>query len=532
MYKSVAAVAALIATVNAQGVGTNVAEQHPKLSWSKCSGTGGAQCSAVNGEVVIDANWRWLHSKTGTTNCYTGNKFDSSLCPNNQACTSNCVLEGAQYAETYGVQTSGNQLSIGFVTRSQGTNIGSRMYLMENESRYQMFTLLGNEFTFDVDVSQLGCGLNGALYFVSMDDDGGKAKYSTNTAGAKYGTGYCDAQCPRDLKFISGLANSEGWTPSTGDINAGVGGSGSCCSEMDIWEANSFATAFTPHPCTTVGQTRCNGANCGGTYAGDGNRYKGVCDPDGCDFNSYRQGVKNFYGPGGSFTVDTTKKVSVVTQFIKGSNGNLSEIKRFYVQNGKTIANSQSTIAGATGNSITDKFCAGQKAAFGDITDFQKKGGLAQMGKAVASPMVLVMSLWDDVSFLSPRIFPYESSLTFNLSSTTRTCSGSTPLSPSASLAPVSTVVAALQALVSPATLRTPPATPRSSSPTSSSDPSTPPSASKRLALHVRPRAAKRYPFHEELHSIPAAFQPTSFAETPWMMTMTKIVTLLSALMI
>lgn len=37
-----------------------------------------------------------------------------------------------------------------------------------------------------------------------MDLDGGKAKYPSNTAGAKYGTGYCDSQCPRDLKFIAG----------------------------------------------------------------------------------------------------------------------------------------------------------------------------------------------------------------------------------------------------------------------------------------------------------------------------------------
>jgi hypothetical protein len=75
---------------------------------------------------------------------------------------------------------------------------------MNGADKYQMFELLGNEFTFDVDVSKLGCGLNGALYFVSMDEDGGKAKYSDNKAGAKYGTGYCDAQCPRDLKFIDG----------------------------------------------------------------------------------------------------------------------------------------------------------------------------------------------------------------------------------------------------------------------------------------------------------------------------------------
>jgi cellulose 1,4-beta-cellobiosidase len=75
---------------------------------------------------------------------------------------------------------------------------------MESDTKYQMFTLLGNEFTFDVDASNLPCGLNGALYFVSMDQDGGASKYPGNKAGAKYGTGYCDSQCPRDLKFING----------------------------------------------------------------------------------------------------------------------------------------------------------------------------------------------------------------------------------------------------------------------------------------------------------------------------------------
>ena len=46
-----------------------------------------------------------------------------------------------------------------------------------------MFNLIGNEFTFDVDNSQLPCGLNGALYFVSMPQKGHGAP------GAKYGTG-------------------------------------------------------------------------------------------------------------------------------------------------------------------------------------------------------------------------------------------------------------------------------------------------------------------------------------------------------
>jgi cellulose 1,4-beta-cellobiosidase len=109
------------------------------------------------------------------------------------------------------------------------------MYLMSSEGKYEMFYLLGNEFTFDLDASNVGCGLNAALYFVSIDEDGGMSKNWTNKAGAKYGTGYCDSQCLTDLKFIDGLANSENWTASNNDANTVAGSRGSCCSEMDIW---------------------------------------------------------------------------------------------------------------------------------------------------------------------------------------------------------------------------------------------------------------------------------------------------------
>ena len=97
-----------------------------------------------------------------------------------------------------------------------GTNIGARMYLLEDESHYKMFNLLNREITFTIDSSNLPCGLNGALYFVEMDADGGAAKFPTNQAGAKYGTGYCDAQCPHDVKFISGEANILNWTNAEG----------------------------------------------------------------------------------------------------------------------------------------------------------------------------------------------------------------------------------------------------------------------------------------------------------------------------
>ena len=158
--------------------------------------------------VVLDSNWRWLHSVDSDDNCYTGNEWDETLCPDPDTCATNCALDGADYTETYGITASDDSLTLTFVTEGEySTNIGSRVYLMEDDSSYQLFNLKNQEFTFDVDVSNLPCGLNGALYFVEMSADGGASEYPTNKAGAKYGTGYCDAQCPHDVKFINGAVS-------------------------------------------------------------------------------------------------------------------------------------------------------------------------------------------------------------------------------------------------------------------------------------------------------------------------------------
>jgi hypothetical protein len=73
---------------------------------------------------------------------------------------------------------------------------------MESDSKYQMFNVIGKEFTFDVDVSKLPCGLNGALYFVEMAADGGMGK-GNNKAGAKYGTGKLTEGLHSPFKLIS-----------------------------------------------------------------------------------------------------------------------------------------------------------------------------------------------------------------------------------------------------------------------------------------------------------------------------------------
>lgn len=106
------------------------------------------------------------------------------------------MLEGADYAGTYGITTNGSALNLVF------GNGGSRVYLLDSDGNYKNFHVLNQEFTFDVDVSQLPCGFNGALYFSEMPVDGGLS--DTNKAGAAYGTGYCDSQCPKDVNFFAG----------------------------------------------------------------------------------------------------------------------------------------------------------------------------------------------------------------------------------------------------------------------------------------------------------------------------------------
>ncbi|KAF7299094.1 Glucanase [Mycena indigotica] len=381
-----------LAVAHGQQVATLQAENHPALPMQQCTAPG--SCTTLNTAVVLDSNWRWTHSVNGSTNCYTGNTWDKTLCPDPTTCATNCALDGADYPGTYGISTSGSALTLKFKT---GSNVGSRVYLTApGGTAYQMFKLINQEFTFTVDMSHLGCGLNGALYFSEMDSDGGLARFPGNKAGAKYGTGYCDSQCPRDLKWIGGQANVVNWTGSASDANSGTGSTGTCCNEMDIWEANQYGSAYTPHPCSVTKQTACTGLDCGS----GSDRYNGICDKDGCDFNSWRMGNQQFLGSGSGFTIDTTKPITVVTQFISsngGSSGSLSEIRRVYVQNGKVIANSNSNIAGVTtSNSITDSFCTQQKTAFGDTNSFSARGGLNTMGGSLSRGMVLSLSVWDD----------------------------------------------------------------------------------------------------------------------------------------
>lgn len=378
----------------AQQIGTNTPEVHPQLPSQKCTLSSG--CTTVNTALVLDSQYRWLHSKDGYTSCQSGSGWDPTLCPDGVSCAENCAVEGVDYSG-YGIAVEGDAVTMRLFLRNEdnSTKLASpRAYLLADENTYDMFKLLNQEITYDVDVSQVPCGINGALYLSEMLADGGYNN-DTNPAGAKYGTGYCDAQCPR-TPFVVNDGTYEvslaAWCAQCRVLivnQANLDQYGNCCSEMDLWEANNAATQLTPHPCdyNTSAPYLCTGDACGDA---------GVCDKPGCEYNPYRQGHPDFYGPGK--TIDTNTKFTVVTQFLTNdgtANGTLSEIRRLYVQNGTTFANPKSEVEGlAPYDSLSDQYCQEQKTVFNGLPNtFAMEGGMAQFSRAIANGMVLVFSI-------------------------------------------------------------------------------------------------------------------------------------------
>merc|ERR1712072_457723 len=102
---------------------------------------------------------------------------------------------------------------------------------------------------------------------------------------------------------------------------------------------------------------------------------------------------------GSNFAVDSTKPITVTTQFLTDDgtdSGTINEVKQFYTQNGKTIEHPMYSVNGKKHNSITDDFCKDWVATTKDGTNFEEKGGMANVDEAFGHGMALVMSIWDD----------------------------------------------------------------------------------------------------------------------------------------
>ncbi|KKA28489.1 hypothetical protein TD95_003229 [Thielaviopsis punctulata] len=405
--------------VVAQGLGS-VLEIHPQLTTWSCTVAHG--CIPRRTSVVLDSFARPIHARGSDKPCFnqTGFLYDS-VCNDTATCLANCVMEGVQDYASHGVFTypsrsypysnklPPHKLPARYVQAPHGAEnsvlelrqlngsgypVSPRVYLLNEDGRqYQMMKLLNREVSFDINVSKLPCGMNSAMYLSEMDRFGGAGK--KNPGGAMYGTGYCDAQCPK-LPFINGEANTLR--------------KGSCCNEFDIWEGNSEATAFTAHPCNITGVYRCTGDFCG---------VDGVCSQTGCGINPYSTGARNFYGRG--LTVDTSQTITVVTQFHAPRHGVLESVHRLYIQRGVVLGARKMTVrsprkshkstssttktsfaASATKttshqpkptnrDTLAESFC---KAI--DAETYLGLGGMQAMGDALNRGMVLVFSVWWD----------------------------------------------------------------------------------------------------------------------------------------
>merc|ERR1712072_1465768 len=176
--------------------------------------------------------------------------------------------------------------------------------------------------------------------------------------------------------------------------NIGDGGRGICCAELDLWEANKMATQLVLHPMKTEdSQTVCYlEAECGSQE--EGHRDKGPTDRNGCYMNPYYFGHKKFYGPGSSYTINTMKPFTIVTEFQGTSE--LTGMYQYYYQDGKKI---EFPDLGFGSNNVMDqKFCDSVVKGLHEDPYFNNNGGMKQFSKAVERGMTMVISFWDDMA--------------------------------------------------------------------------------------------------------------------------------------
>ncbi|EQB46374.1 glycosyl hydrolase family 7 [Colletotrichum gloeosporioides Cg-14] len=379
--RQVLILSSLALLAEAQKVGDLQQEIHPKLSWKQCTSSA---CDTVQGEITIDAEYRWIHVVDDWHSCFERQEWQTDYCNSTQSCTERCAVDGAYYPG-YGIVTNGDSISQQYETPidfSKSRN--SRVFLMEGGGdKYQTFSLLGNELAFDVDLGTVPCGLNGALTFLAMDADGGLERYEGNEAGARYGTGYCDASCTRSVRFVGGEANFDGWHPSAWDPLRGEGNRGACCPEFDVWNSNSRAFQTSSKICSRINSySICENEACGEERLRQ-------CDGDGCDYNPYRLGVTDFYGIGGD--VDTSKKFTVVTQFAE------DKITKFFIQDGKRIdAPSPALPNFPDVNGLSKEYCRAKTWQFSEPDTFEALGGVARQNDILRRPMVMALSIQDD----------------------------------------------------------------------------------------------------------------------------------------
>lgn len=216
MTRTIPLVSALLFGLVSAQTPDDVPEVHPKITTWQCTKKGG--CEKQTHRIVLDALYHPIYQENAPEyNCGDwGQTPNATACPDVESCQAECRLGGISDYSEFGIETDGDALLLEQLGED-GSLLTPRVYLLkEDEDEYEMLQLTGGEFSFDVDVSKLPCGMNGALYLSEMAADGGKS--DLNQAGAYYGTGYCDAQC-YTTPFINGEVRHKPPTTSSSRLS-------------------------------------------------------------------------------------------------------------------------------------------------------------------------------------------------------------------------------------------------------------------------------------------------------------------------
>jgi cellulose 1,4-beta-cellobiosidase len=189
---------------------------------------------------------------------------------------------------------------------------------------------------------------------------------------------------------VSIQANSVGWEPSDNDVNAGSGNYGSCCPEMDLWEANFNAAVSKSQfflrrlskrfngrlthrihallmaklavPAQTVETMQAVNATTASVIRMDviSTRIAWVIQNSWARVRVWTPKensplLRSEFFAAFYILWSSNERVSRFITDNGTENGQLSEIRRLYVQDGKLIQNSASKVDGVTGNSISDR---------------------------------------------------------------------------------------------------------------------------------------------------------------------------------
>jgi len=197
------------------------------------------------------------------------------------------IVGGEWTAEFVNITTDGSGFTL---------SRGGRIYFAKDPAEdfsdpfmYWQTPLKGYHFSYEIDVSNVGCHCNAAGYFIQMPGYGS----DQNPNPGEGGDYYCDANLGNNI-----------W-----------------CPEYDTWEGNKYTMASTLHTCNYIPP-----------------KYYDSCDRGGCQTNAYYVD-SNLMCPEDRCKINTNRPFTIShSQGNSGPDGTMDYVNNWFSQDGNTAS--------------------------------------------------------------------------------------------------------------------------------------------------------------------------------------------------